>query len=71
MTVLITCVVYTHGVKQYLGLQAKTLKEAEKPLYKDRYHYFPLSNIRPGSLIFFWTKTPSGRPYFMGVANYF
>ena len=33
--------------------------------------YFPVPNIRPGSLIFFWTKPPSSRPYFDRVAYFF
>ena len=32
--------------------------------------YFPLPNIRPGSLIFFRTKSPWGRPYFNQVSNF-
>ena len=33
--------------------------------------YFPLPNIRPGSLIIFWTKSPSGQHYLDRVAYFF
>ena len=35
------------------------------------YRYFPVPNMRPGSLIFLSTKSPWGRPYFDQVANFF
>ena len=34
-------------------------------------NYFPVSNIRPWSLIFFRVKPPCGHPYFSMVAYFF
>ena len=63
------------------GIHRKQLQSAKHPAMV-LYHrslkkaimaslYFPLPNIRPGSLIIFRTKSPRGQPYFNRVSYFF